>query len=144
MKQFPDLGLRGRKCAPPLRRRAIHLAQRFPVPQLARSQIPLLLEIVQQRIQRPGTDPVPVAREFFRHPQAEDRLLHSVMQHVQTDRARVQVAVIELRFRHPISMLTIVRYARAGYRRFSLNHWMVRTRTSRWFFGSWNEWPSFG
>ena len=30
------------------------------------------------------------------------------------------------------------------YRKFPLNHSIIRTKTSRWCSGSWNKWPSLG
>jgi hypothetical protein len=85
-----------------LGRSPVDAAEGLAVALFGRSEIAPLFEGLEQRIHAAGTDAVSVMREFFDHSETEDGTLHRVMQDVETDQARVQVA-IGFRFRHPIT-----------------------------------------
>jgi len=71
----------------------VHPAKRLAVSLLGRPQVSFLFEPLEKRIQAPRTDAVSVARQLLDDPQAEDGTFHGVVKHVETDQARVQIAV---------------------------------------------------
>src|ERR1035437_7106162 len=84
----------------------VDLAQRPAIALLRGTEIALLLQPVEQRIQTARADAVAVPPQFFDHAEPENGLLRGVMQDVQADQPGVKIAVgrqvlrIGLRFRH--------------------------------------------
>jgi hypothetical protein len=51
------------------------------------------LQAIQQRIQRAWTDAVAMPGEFLLHAEAKDRGFYCVVENVQPNQARIQIAV---------------------------------------------------
>src|SRR5579863_3011938 len=93
MKKLPHFALRCCQRLPAQWSGSVHSPERLPVSQFRRSQVPLLFEALEKRIQAPRTDAVSVTRQLLDHSQTEDRTLHGVVEHMEADQARVQIAV---------------------------------------------------
>src|SRR4029077_19948703 len=103
----PYLALSGRQRLSSKRRRTIDLAQRPTLSLHRRTQVSLFFQPMQQGIEAAWTDPVTMTRQLVDHTEAENRLVHSVVQDMQPQQSRVKIPVIvlELRFRHSITKL---------------------------------------
>src|ERR1035441_3182733 len=115
MKKLPHFAFRRCQGFPAQRSGSVHSPERLAVSLLGRSQVPLLLEALKKRIQAPRTDAVSMARQLLDHSQTEDRAFHGVVDHMEPDQARVQIAVgrgvvlLCLRFRHLITNSDMIR-----------------------------------
>lgn len=109
MKELPYFCLRCCQRFSPERSCPVYSPQRLAVSLLGRPQVSLLFEALKERIQAPRTDAVSVTRQFFDHPQTEDRTFNGVVEYMEPDQARVQVTVgcsillLGIRFRHRIT-----------------------------------------
>jgi hypothetical protein len=92
-KQFAHLALCREQSFSSERSGAVDLPQRFPVSLLPGSQVSFLFETMQQGVESSRADTVSMPAELFHHAQTKDGFFHRVMEHVQANQTRVQVAV---------------------------------------------------
>src|SRR5579863_9399109 len=93
MKKLAHLVFRCRERLPAERRGAVHASQGFAVPLLGRSQISFFFQALEKGIEAPGTDAVPVTRQLLDHSKTKDGTFHRVMEDMEPDQPRVQIAV---------------------------------------------------
>ena len=75
------------------RRGPIDAACQFAGTFLGRAQVSPLFHIVQHRIKRAGTQPVVVPGQLFDEPEAVNRSLGGMMEHVQADQPGIQLLI---------------------------------------------------
>lgn len=93
-EQFANPVPRSRKGQPAGSCRTVDLAAGFAVSQFRRTDIPLFLQTMQDRIERAGAYLVAMTPKLFEHSQAENRLLASVMENVEANQPRIELAII--------------------------------------------------
>ena len=113
-EKFPNLEFCGLERAASEWRRAINPAEGLSVAHLRGAQIALFFQAMQKRVQRAHTDVITMTAEFFRHPQAEKRAFHGVMEDMQPDQSGVKIAVIHscvFLYRYSITNINFVKSA---------------------------------
>src|SRR5581483_9116649 len=93
-EQLLDTPARGRERAPAERGRAVHAPRAPAVALVPGSEVTLPLHRVQDRVQRPGAEPVSMASELVDHPLPEHGAGRSVVQDVEPDEAAVQAPIV--------------------------------------------------
>ncbi len=92
-EELEHLALGILECASASRHNLVHPSSRVSESSLGTAKISLLLEPVQDGVQRARAQCVPASGEFFDHPKPIDRTCGSVMQKVQVNQATVEPPV---------------------------------------------------
>lgn len=75
----------------------VEATQPSPVQLPLGTQQPPRFEAAEQRVHRPGTQPVAVACQFLDHPETENRTLAGVMEDMEVNEAGIKLAIVAAR-----------------------------------------------